>query len=243
MSGETFQKRLQAAIDDARMSPSRASQLAGFSEDLLRNLFRGKTKTLNMEAVVNLAQVLGVSVEWLATGNASESEHLRRSPNHLKVVNVDRRARVMGRVEAGVWREALEFDTDAQYDVPIVNDVMIDGIPLAGLEVSGTSFNKVYPSGTIVLVASLMDLGRDAFDGEVCVVHRRNRNGLYEATLKQLEVMDDGARYLWPCSTDPRYQEPIALEPNGEDDDIAITAVVVRSIHTSPRRSSPRKNR
>jgi hypothetical protein len=68
-----------------------------------------------------------------------------------------------------------------------------------------------YPDGTIILCIRFGDLGRNPISGDRVVCVRRNRQGLVEATVKEFVIDDDGQPWLWPRSTHPEHQTPLAL--------------------------------
>lgn len=65
--------RIEQRLKDLGLSPRAASLKAGGSPDLIRGLLRGNNKTLRGDNLMAVARVLGVSVEWLQSG---EHEHI-----------------------------------------------------------------------------------------------------------------------------------------------------------------------
>lgn len=149
---------------------------------------------------------------------------------------------VIGSVQAGVFTEALEWDLSDRYLVTCPID---DGYPVAlhryALEVRGESMNKVFPSGSMVSVINFYELGRQPETSDFVVVHRRDPYGPgFEATIKALQIREDGSICLWPQSTDPRFQQPFVFPtPDLETTecagapDIEIKGLVVSSIKTN----------
>lgn len=136
---------------------------------------------------------------------------------------------VVGELAAGVWRESIEWDPDDQYEVPA--PVMAPGmpnVPLRGYVVRGNSMNRIYPDGTLVFVAATIANGIAPKNGNRVLVSRRNRDGLYEATLKEYVVDDSGGKWLWPRSYDPEFQAPIPYR-NTAAEEVTITGVVMAS--------------
>lgn len=85
--------------------------------------------------------------------------------------------------------------------------------------------NKIFEPGEYAHCVSINALNRDPRDGDLVVVERR-RSGLVEATLKRVRNNGQGLE-LWPESTDPRYQAPIALDSGEAGQEIVVTAFVV----------------
>jgi repressor LexA len=135
---------------------------------------------------------------------------------------------VIGAVEAGVWREAMEWPPDKQFYIQVPEDKRFSGLSRQALEVAGPSMNRLYPQGTYVIVVSLLEVGRDPEPGERVVCQRRNRTGQVEATIKEY-VVSEGRRYLWPRSFHPDHQTPIPLEPSPENEEVRVTALVTGS--------------
>lgn len=120
---------------------------------------------------------------------------------------------VKGAVQAGVYREAIEWNGDEWYSLTIpMNHDRFPGVERFGLEVRGNSMNRIYPEGSIVLVVRFGDIGRGPKSGERVVVLRRSEHSNeYEATLKEYELDAAGRHVLWPRSTDPEFQTPFVL--------------------------------
>ncbi|PZP12606.1 MAG: hypothetical protein DI607_09345 [Sphingomonas hengshuiensis] len=134
---------------------------------------------------------------------------------------------VRGAVQAGVWKESLEWDEGEWYSAPMPSeDPRYPGIPLFGLEVRGPSMNKVFPHGTILACIHLIHHPVHVEPGRYVIAEQVNDRGEFESTVKQLRLDENGVTWLWPCSDDPMYQTP--LKVNGGTA-CRITALVVRS--------------
>lgn len=130
-----------------------------------------------------------------------------------------RRVEVIGAVQAGVFTEAMEWDYDRRYFVSFPeNDGYDPDLPRYGLEVKGESMNKTFPAGSVVCVINFYDLNRPPETGDYVVIQRRATcvPGA-EATVKALQIMDDGSWRLWPQSTEPEFQQPLIIPPNNSD--------------------------
>lgn len=140
---------------------------------------------------------------------------------------VGRQVVVAGDVVAGEWREAIEWPPEDWKHISIPSPPGWDGIPLRGYVVRGTSMNRYYHDGTYVFVASTIANGIRPRSGNKVLVTRRDRNGLYEATLKEFVVDETGRKWLWPRSYDPEHQTPIAYQ--GDSEEVTITGIVAAS--------------
>jgi SOS-response transcriptional repressor LexA len=149
-----------------------------------------------------------------------------------------RLVKVIGAVQAGDWREAIEWPDDEQSYVYANVDPYFVGMTIFALQVRGSSMNRLYPEGTVLICASTVELPQGfVFEsGDKVIVRRRDRSGLYEATVKEYVVQPDGTVFLWPRSDDPNHQQPWALpngaEPHDESDDLRIIGLVINSTRT-----------
>jgi transcriptional regulator with XRE-family HTH domain len=166
-----------------------------------------------------IAQLVGKSVDEVFSSNAQPD-----MPG--------RRIRVIGELAAGSFREAVEWQHDDQFDVPVVLPSRYDATPLQGFVVRGESMNLLYPDGTIVYVAPLHAIAEAPKNGQVVMVMRRDSNGLTEATLKEFVVDEAGKKWLWPRSRAPEHQAPISyLGPRrGKVEEVIVTGVVVAAL-------------
>lgn len=116
---------------------------------------------------------------------------------------------VVGEVQAGVWRTAVELPPDERVTLPVVGVAGYSAVKLVGLKVVGSSMDLLYPDGSYVIVASAADT--DVRPGDRVVVYR-SQGELREASIKEVRVEEDGRIALWPRSTSPDHQEPIYLD-------------------------------
>lgn len=68
-----IKQRIEQRLRELDLTPRAASLKAGGSGDLIRGLLRGKQQSFRGDNLAKLADVLGVSVSWLLTG---EHEHI-----------------------------------------------------------------------------------------------------------------------------------------------------------------------
>lgn len=149
-------------------------------------------------------------------------------------VPLGRGVRIIGVVEAGVWREAFELPPEEQQTYPCPALPGYENVEVFGLQVKGPSMNKLYPDGSVVLCVRVPDVEPRA--GDIVVVSAK-RGDLLEATLKELRVDKKGKTSLWPQSTDPKYQKPIYPEMVGAESVDVIGIVVAGITATRPARS------
>jgi transcriptional regulator with XRE-family HTH domain len=136
--------------------------------------------------------------------------------------------RVIGAVQAGSWRTALEWPEEDQYETPVRIDPKFAGLTPIALEVRGPSMNEVFPHGTIVICVAYIELGRGPIHGERVVV-QRFRGPEVEASIKEYRHEKDGIPRLWPLSDHPDHQAPLRLDQLEEGEEIVISHKVVRA--------------
>lgn len=127
------------------------------------------------------------------------------------------KVRVRAHVEAGVWAESYEWPEDDWYEVAIPASRELEGVNLYGAETRGSSMNKVYPEGTILIFTPLIESQETIKPGKRYIVQRERADGLREDTVKTLFLDDTNKLWLMPESNDPRHQQPIEL--TGENGD------------------------
>lgn len=146
---------------------------------------------------------------------------------------------VIGEVEAGVFKDTLEYEPEDQFEIFIPVDQRYARMPRSGLKVRGPSMNQVYPEGSILVIVPVIHLG-DGYEprsGQRVVVQRTNDVGRMEATVKELQIDGDNKAWLWPRSTHPEFQQPWRVpeqwDGNGDfdehSDNLRITALVIGS--------------
>jgi transcriptional regulator with XRE-family HTH domain len=186
----------------------------GISKSLVAQI-ETNAKPLTKNTAEKLAPVLGCTVMELLFPDAVVS-----GPVGAVIV--------CGHIQAGEWREALEWPEDSHYSVMIADD-RYQADDLMGLEVRGDSMNKFYIDGTIIICRAFDPLLEMPPVGKNVVTQRCQPSGLIEATVKRLEIDDHGKGWLVPYSDNASHQ-PIPFGPNDDgEDDVTITAVVVGS--------------
>ncbi|HEY8343351.1 MAG TPA: helix-turn-helix domain-containing protein [Calditerricola sp.] len=220
-SGEKRRKLLRTLMDEHGVTVAELARRAGFSPNTLYNFFNGRSDSLNQETLDKISAALGLTGDSLSgLAPALEAKKL----HFIKVV---------GEVQAGVWREATEllYEDFDEIQVPIPDRYKSRAF---GLITKGPSMNLLYPEGTIVVCVKLAEFDDAILSGDRVIVYRR-QNDLIEATCKEV-VEQDGRIWLWPRSDHPEHQAPLPL-PNQTDDDLAhndtdgiwIHAVVIGS--------------
>jgi SOS-response transcriptional repressor LexA len=203
---------LRRFIKERGFKIARWAKEAGVDKNSIYNFLNGHSQSLDLRTYGKLARVAECPV-WRLTGDEPEPQ----SPTAIWVI---------GSVEAGAFREAVEWDQSLWFIVDIPVPDRFRGKAKA-LQVRGTSMNSDYPEGSIAVWVDTLDF-RPARPGDDVVVYSHNGDGKIEATLKELRADDSGKRWLWPRSHDPLHQTPIDIaSPPREVREIEIKGIVI----------------
>ena len=204
------------------LSERKACLMAEVGLNTIRHMKPPHNHAPKPENLKKLAEVLGVAPAYFLEAAISDTP----PPAEVTLQSVALEPlRVRGDVQAGVWRDAIEWPPEDWFPITVPADPRYPGIPKFGLLVRGDSMNQVYPHGTMVVVIRYADLGRLPRSGERVVVQRRGRDG-FEATLKEYEVDERRRHVLWPRSSHPAFQDPIVLSApstplSGEEEELS----------------------
>lgn len=139
-------------------------------------------------------------------GVAPDDLYIRDPMSGLRVV------RVQQNVQAGAYAESNLWSDDEGYDVVVPIDEKLNGLKLYGTEVRGSSMDKLYPEGTVLVYTSIFETSESFEAGKRYIVERERTDGLRESTVKTLQKDADGHFWLVPESTDPRW---VSIPANG----------------------------
>lgn len=203
---------LRAFIKEHKLKIARWAKTAGVDKNSIYNFLNGYSQSLDLRTYAKLARAAECPV-WRLTGDEPEPQ----SPTVIWV---------SGSVEAGTFREAVEWDQSLWFPVDVPVPERFQGRAKA-LQVRGTSMNIDYPEGSIAVWVDVLDF-RPARPGDDVLVYAHAHDGTIEATLKELRTDDDGKRWLWPRSADPRHQAPIdCAAPPKTVREIEIKGIVI----------------
>lgn len=207
---DNLRKRMRAQKLDMKT----LSLKAGLSETAVRDIFRGRSKSPRTQTVEALAETLNCNTSDLLT------------PSELPASPLVKPVPVIGAVEAGAWKDAIEWpEVDWDYE-PIPEDPRFLGLSRFGLVVRGRSMNEVYREGDIVICIPMIELREPLVSGRRYVVYR-HKAGEIEATLKEYYEDMEGRSWLLPRSTDPVHQTPTPFDDgDGKTTDVEIFARV-----------------
>ena len=218
---ERRRELLERFMNQRGMNVKRWAEQAGVSPNTLYNFLNGRSERLEHDTYKKLAKAGGVPV-FVLDGSTD-------------IVRIDAMIRIKGAVQAGVWAESSEWDDAEGYAVNAPIPAEYEGAAY-GVVVRGTSMNKVYPEGSIAIVVSIHDLVRDVRNGDRVRVRRTRLDGMIETTVKELIAGADGKLWLWPRSSDPRWQQPIEYDGRyaGDIESVQVCGVVLCAIIPEP---------
>ena len=138
---------------------------------------------------------------------------------------------VKGDVQAGVWKEAWQFEEDEWERYTGRADIKVTLRERFGLRVVGESMNEIYPPGTILdCVAYTGDV--EIPNGKRVIVQRIRNGDETETTVKEYRRDADGVEWLVPRSLNPAFQSSFRAdqEENGISRAVVIGIVVAAII-------------
>lgn len=202
---------LRAFIKESGVKIARWAKDSGVDKNSVYNFLNGHSQALDLRTYAKLARGAAVPLHRL-TGEMPEPT----SPVPIFVV---------GHVEAGLFREAVEWDRSRWYEVDVPVPERFRRVAKA-LEIRGTSMNLEYPDGSVAIWVDVLDSRAPRHEDHV-VVYAHRADGRIESTIKELRI-DGATRWLWPKSNDPKHQIPFNIdEPPEGIKEIEIKGLVI----------------
>lgn len=251
MRNELLIRRIQERLEALKLSERKACLKAGVHVDTIRRL-RSRDQAPRVDTLAALASALEVPLDYLTSAASQTGGDAGKGADTRLSVPVNMiRVPVLGYVQAGKWREAIEWPPDTWYGVTVPAHPRYPSAERFALEVRGNSMNRLYPERTILICVRFYDIAREPQPGDKVICLRRDRYGEFEATVKEYQRDEQGRHILWPRSDDPEHQAPIILSnelPVATDqttfpsranagpfsqagvDDVIIAALVIQSV-------------
>lgn len=240
MSVAALVSKIEEILQKEGLSERKACLDAGISIDFIRNM-RRNGNTPKTDNLLKLAQSLNVDINIFLhklNNKIPLNDNPPISPPPFPTIYI------IGQVQAGQWTQATEWPKEDWIPFPFPIDTRYKDCPTFALKVKGDSMNLLYPDGSIVIAVNFCDLARNPENGECVVTIRRDPlTDCYEATLKIVQIREDGSVLLWPRSNNPDFTKPIQLpkmttkyQGNGMDGDtssapdVFIQSLVIWSI-------------
>jgi hypothetical protein len=200
------------------------SRKLGIPVDGVSKVLAGR-RDLSAEEMVAIERMSGVPAPKGAALSDTQPLTPPETPRQIM------RIKVVGEAAGGVWKEMkLSFD---EYELSYAKDPRWPDGAVNALRISGNSINRQARDGDYVVCLDIWAFPRELRDGDWVAV-RRMRHDTAETTVKQLRGAP-GAWELWPDSTDPEFQKPVALAGDGIDDTTEVFAVVLDFIRPATR--------
>lgn len=218
-------ERIQARLEHLKISARKASQLAGFGPDLIREYHRGSTPTIR--AVEKLAPVLDTTPEWLAFGRDAEA----------RAVEVPLLP-VIGEVAAGLWHSVDQSDEPLFDPIPVPLDPRFPREAQYGLLVRGTSINRIAQPGDVLQCLDIGMAGISPNDDDVVIVQQSRLDDSERQVTAKRYRRRNGVVELHPDSTDERWQTPIMMPEGMSGGDGIFVIAVVTGVYKPLRRLS-----
>lgn len=229
-------QRLQQAVEEKGWSKKQLSDRSGIPYDNINKYMRGDIEQPRGNTLPTLAKTLGVSLFWLRDGITDSSEQ-----NLTVTSSAIMSVAVVGKVEAGTFREVDAFDQSQMELVALPRDERFPNARQMIFDVSGDSMNELKPrpilEGDRIVVVSFEDIAHEIVlrDGMVVVVERSRDGGqTREWSVKQLEIYQDRTEFH-PRSSNARHKPIIITRDHNADDGtqveiIGITRRVINDI-------------
>lgn len=139
-------QRIKRRMKALNLDVKSVGRAAGKSAALIENLLYGKSRTLNLTTAVAVAQVLQVSVDWLATGRAAPESLVATDDDSLWI---ELKGTALGTIYEGA--RGFHYSQAKPARVPRPNGLA--GRPDAELlKVSGNSMAPRYVDGEIIAI-------------------------------------------------------------------------------------------
>ncbi|CAI3958315.1 LexA family transcriptional regulator [Commensalibacter papalotli (ex Botero et al. 2024)] len=235
MSVKNLHALIKKIAEEKNASLSGIGISAGVGPDFIRKLEYAKNGP-PIEKLIKLAHALNVDINIFLKAldhDIKFSPNSSLQPTELKTVYI------RGEVQAGKWTSAIEWPREEWIPTFMPPHPFYEKMKPFALKVKGDSMNLKFPDGSIVVAVNFCELGRNPEDGECVVTIRRDPlTDNYEATLKIVQIRDDGSVFLWPRSNNPDFIKPIQLprmttqyQGNGFDGDTSSAPdVMIQSL-------------
>lgn len=182
------------------LSAREVSQKAGLGNTAVHDIISGNSGSARMITLEKIARVFSIDVrDLLAPPHDIGQRHVVPLP-------------IIGAVEAGVWKEAIEWPRSDWQHEPVPDDPRFPGMTRFGFLVRGESMNQLYRPGDFIVCIPMIELQEKPVAGRRYVVYRTNSDGAVEATLKEYQVDSDGREWLVPRSNDVRFSAAIEMD-------------------------------
>ena len=182
-----LKERIEARLRELKLSERKASRLAGGSPDLIRGLLRKRQTDFRSQNLSKIAEVLGVSVEWLQKGgDLPQQLAVGRKISVVGYVGAGGQITIDGLIEgASLEQVACPFDELAQ--------------STSAVRVRGDFLSPAYYDGDLIFYESSNHTNFTHLVGKECVVALADGRRF----VKQLRQTQAGQWYLHSHNAEP----------------------------------------
>ncbi|MGH6861673.1 MAG: LexA family protein, partial [Phyllobacterium sp.] len=214
-----WHQRLQQRMDELGWNKAELSRRSGLPYDSINKYLRGDIEQPRGDALPKLAQTIKRPLIWLRDGIESDAlPELSVAPGGLIEVPI------VGKSEAGSFREVDEFDQSEPGFISLPRDRRFPNARQIAFEVEGDSMNALKPRpilpGDMAVCVSYEDVASEATlrDGMTVIVERTRDGGhTREWSIKQVEIYEDRVEFH-PRSTNSKHK-PIIISRDTEADE------------------------
>lgn len=190
----------------------------GRNPDLIRDLMKVDARKPTLQAAASVCRALCLDISTVVKGVQPAND-------------ADEWLDVCQAVQAGAWREQLEWAPDDCYQVR-VGPPVVEG-ERSGFVVEGRSMDRIFTPGMTLECVKVIGSGLVPKDDDYVIVERK-RGDLRELTCKRLSLRPDGNFELVAESTLAEFAEPLFIgRPDfhapEEGQEITVVAIVVRA--------------
>lgn len=219
-------ERLRELIKEHKTTARAVSRELGGNDTLLRDILSGKSRNARGDTLPKIAAFFGVDVSELLIDDSDAPRPRSSTPSMTALP-------LLGKVQAGAW---LELDDTSQEEPQMLSAALDRRYPQARQwlrEVEGDSMNarNIFP-GDLAHIVEIVGSGVNLNSGMIVEVTRYRAGGsLREITLKEVDVADSGQITLWPRSSNPKWQDPVKLTDDSDQDvQVEITGLLLAKI-------------
>lgn len=191
-----YNERLKLALKQSGVTTQMLADGLGISYQAAKKAVDGKTKAFTAANNQKAANLLGVSAEWLATGETDQ--FVKNKSNVTPSRMGEKRIPLISYVQAGVWTDVVDNYAPGDADEFLLTDLELSGNAFA-LEIKGDSMLTEFKPGDRVII----DPAVAPQPGDYVVA----KNGEDEATFKKYR----------PRSVNERGDVVFELVPLNED--------------------------
>jgi repressor LexA len=229
--GSSLIDLIDKRLKELNLSERKACINAGLRVDAIRGIRRGNSPRI--EKLRALAPVLGVPLEQMVALVEGADTREQSANVALPAPRQFTPVYVIGSVQGGYWRDAMEWPSDDWRALLLPADSRFPAAHRFALEVRGKSMDLIYPAGTILICVHYTEIGQSPRAGDKVICLRRAQYGDgYEATVKEYQIDVTGRIILWPRSTEPEFQMPLILSSNPPLTDSEHVAEILASHDT-----------